>query len=160
MKVVSGNFCREYRVVFVMAERSKRQIEIVEAMIEDALISAAEFERECEAFAESQKIHEMADVVEELGEWIEERDADRLEKLGVTMEEDGDGRLVFHARGESEPFVVRPRADMTIAAGGVIVHLNPHLPILEEDVYGEVLDRLLIWAGASGASSRKRFGGH
>ena len=65
-----------------MTERSERQVEIVSAMIEDALISANEFERDCAAFAESQKIDEMMDVIEELSEWIEERDADRLEELG------------------------------------------------------------------------------
>lgn len=141
-----------------MTERSKRQVEIVNAMIEDALISAAEFERDCEAFAESQKADEMADVIDELSEWIEERDADRLEEFGISMEEDAEGRLLFRADGRDEPFVVRPRADLTIAAGAKIVPLNPDLPILEEDVYAEVLERIFVWAGVSETKPPKRFG--
>ena len=141
-----------------MTERSKRQIDIVNTMMEDALISAQEFERECEEFAEIQKIDEMADVIDELSQWIEERDADRLEEFGISMEEDVDGRLLFRIDERKEPFVVRPRADMTIAAGSKILHLNPDLPILEEDVYAEVLERLFIWAGVSEVKPRKRFG--
>lgn len=141
-----------------MTEHSKRQVEIVSAMIEDALISANEFERDCEAFAESQKIDEMADVIEELSEWIEERDADRLEELGISMEEDAKGRLLFRVDQREEPFVVRPRSDMTIAAGAKILPINPELPVLEEDIYAEVLERILIWAGASQSRPRKRFG--
>jgi hypothetical protein len=141
-----------------MTERSTRQTAIVEAMMEDALISAHEFERACEAFAESQKADEMADVIGELSEWLEERDADRLEELGISMEEDAKGQLVFRVEGRDEPFVVRPRADLTIAAGGKIVHLNPELPILEDDIYLEVLERILIWAGALETKPRKRFG--
>jgi hypothetical protein len=141
-----------------MTERSERQTAIVEAMMEDALISAGEFERACEAFAESQQVDEMADVINELSEWLEERDADLLEELGIFMEEDAQGQLVFSAVGRDEPFIVRPRADMTIAAGGKIVHLNPELPILENDIYLEVLERILIWAGAMESKPRKRFG--
>ena len=141
-----------------MTERSKRQVEIVNAMIEDALISAHEFERDCEAFAESQKIDEMADVIEELSEWIEERDADRLEELGISMEEDAKGRLLFRVDEREEPFVVRPRSDMTIAAGPKILPINPDLPVLEEDIYAEVLERILVWAGVPESRHRKRFG--
>ena len=130
-----------------MVERSKRQIEIVEALLESALISAREVEREFEAFAEAQQSDDMADVIDELHEWIEARDADRLEELGIAMEEDARGYLLFRLNGREEPFVVRPRADMTIAAGGKIVELNPELPILEEDVYAEVLERIFVWAG-------------
>lgn len=115
-------------------------------MMADALASAREFERDCEAFAERQKIGEMIDVIEEFAEWLEERDADLLRDLGVAMEEGVDGRLLFRVDGRDEPFVVRPRHDMTISAGGKIVHLNPDLPILEDDVYTEVLARLLVWA--------------
>lgn len=129
-----------------MTKRTKRQVEIVETMMADALASAREFERDCEAFAERQKTDEMIDVIEEFAEWLEERDADRLKDLGVTMDEGADGRLLFRVDGRDEPFVVRPRDDLTISAGGKIVHLNPDLPILEDDVYAEVLGRLLMWA--------------
>lgn len=142
-----------------MTERTKRQVEIVETMIADALVSAREFERECEAFAESQKIDEMADVIDELSEWIEERDADRLEEFGISMEEGANGHLLFRVDEKEEPFVVRPRADMTIAAGSKIVHLDPDLPILEEDIYAEVLERIFVWAGASDARPFRRFDG-
>ena len=141
-----------------MTERTRRQVEIVDAMIEDALISAHEFERDCEAFAESQKIDEMADIIEELSEWIEERDADRLEELGISMEEPHCHHWRFRVDQREEPFVVRPRSDMTIAAGAKILAINPELPVLEEDIYAEVLERILIWAGASQSRPRKRFG--
>lgn len=141
-----------------MAERSERQIEIVNTMMENALVSAQEFERECEAFAESQKIDEMADVIDELSEWIEERDADTLETFGIAMEDDLDGRLLFRLVDRDEPFVVRPREDMTIAAGSNVLHLNPDLPILDEDVYAQVMERLFVWAGVSEVRPRRRFG--
>ena len=144
-------------VEFSMTKRSRRQIEIVNGMIEDALISARDFERACEAFADGDMIDEVADVIEELSEWIEERDADRLEEFGIFMEEDAIGQLVFRKAGQEEPFVVRPRADLTIAAGGRIVQLNPDLPILEEDIYAEVVERLFIWAGVSETRPGKRF---
>lgn len=141
-----------------MTERTERQIEIVNEMLENALISAREFERECEAFAERQTADEMADVIDELSEWIEERDSHTLEDFGIAMEEDLDGRLLFRLADKDEPFVVRLREDMTIAAGWEILHLDPDLPILDEDVYAEVMERLLIWAGVSEAKPRKRFG--
>jgi len=140
-----------------MTKRSKEQIAIVNAMIEGALISAREFERDCEAFAESELIDEAAEVIDELSEWIEERDADRLEEFGISMEDDALGQLLFRIDGREEPFVVRPRTDLTIAAGGRIVQLNPDLPILEEDIYAEVLERIFIWAGVSETRPRKRF---
>jgi len=141
-----------------MMERSETQKAIVEGMIEDALVSAREFERACEAFAESQHIDEMADVINELSEWFEERDADRFEELGIVMGEDAKGHLVFRVDGRDDPFVVRPRADMSIAAGDKIVQLNPELPVLEDDIYLEVLERIMIWAGALETKPRKRFG--
>lgn len=141
-----------------MTERSKRQIEIVNTMIEDALISAHEFERECNTFADRHNINEMTEVIEELSEWIEERDADRLEDLGISMEEDARGRLLFRMDQLDEPFVVRPRSDMTIAAGTKILPINPELPVLEESIYAEVLERILVWAGAAESPTRKPFG--
>ena len=141
-----------------MADRSKRQNEIVAEMMQQAIASAREFERDCEAFAERQKIDEMVDVIEEFAEWVEERDADRLEELGISMEEAVDGRLLFRVEELDEPFVVRPRADMTIAAGGKIIHLNPDLPILEDDVYAEVLERIISWAADPGSKTQRPFG--
>lgn len=140
-----------------MAERSKRQIEIVQGMIEDALVSAREFERACEAFAESQKVDEMADVIDELNQWIEERDADRLEDLGILMEDGEQGELMFRIAERDEPFVVRVRDDMAIVVGGKILQLNPDLPILDDDIYEEVLERLFVWAGASQPKPRHGF---
>jgi len=141
-----------------MVERTKRQIEIVEALMEGALISAREFELDRETFAERQKTDEMADVIEEFAEWLEERDSDRLEALGVSMEQGIDGRLLFRVPDGDEPFVVRPRADQTIAAGNKIIQLNPDLPILEDEVYAEMLGRILTWATGSASRSQRRFG--
>lgn len=140
-----------------MTERSKRQLEIVALMIEDALTSARNFERDVNVFAETRRTEEMVNVIQELSDWIEERDSDRLEDVGVTMEDGVDGRLLFKMAGKARPFVVRPRADMSIAAGGRIVHLNPDLPILDEDVYAEVLDRIFVWAESGKAERRRRF---
>lgn len=132
-----------------MMERSKRQTETVQKMIVDALVSAKEFERDCEAFVESQKIDDMAEVIDELSEWIEERDADRLEAFGISMEDDAKGQLLFRIDALDEPFVVRPRADMTIAVGPKILAIDPECPVLEEELYAEVLERIFIWAGVS-----------
>jgi hypothetical protein len=140
-----------------MAERTKRQNEIVDKMIADALVTAAEFERECAALSERQTIDEMADVVGELSQWIEERDAGKLERFSISMERGANGHLLFRLIGKRDPFIVRPRAEMTISAGGEIVQLNPDLPILDEEVYAEVLERIFIWAGVSGAGMRKKF---
>lgn len=139
-----------------MTKRSKRQVEIVEAMIEEALIAAGDFERSCRAFEQSQHNDEMTHVIEELSEWIEERDADRLEELGIVMEEDAKGRLLFRVEERDEPFVVRPRADMTIAAGRKILPINPELPVLDEDTYAEVLERIVIWAGVPAIRPRRQ----
>ncbi len=132
-----------------MTERSKRQIEIVEKMIVDAFVSAGEFERDRKRFAESRKIDDMAEIIDELSEWIEERDADRLESFGISMEEGLGGQLLFRIDALDEPFIVRPRADMTIAAGRKILAVDPECPVLEEEVYAEVLERIFIWAGVS-----------
>ena len=136
-----------------MTDRSKRQIEIVDNMIVDALVSAREFERDCDAFVANQKVDnttgDLAELIDELSEWIEERDADRLETFGITMEEDAKGQLLFRIDALDEPFVVRPRADMTIAAGREILAIDPECPVLEEELYAEVLARIFVWAGVA-----------
>ncbi len=129
-----------------MATRSQRQNAIVQTMIEDALVSANEFERECIAFAERQKMKELGDVIGELGVWLDERESAWLARLGIEMLENEEGELAFGSPRHSRPFRVSTGANDTIIAGGRLVRLDRDLPVLDEDVYDEVLSRLLDWA--------------
>ncbi|MBU2533451.1 MAG: hypothetical protein KKB37_11970 [Alphaproteobacteria bacterium] len=129
-----------------MAESPKRTAEIVQGMIEDALASARDFDREPDAFAIKRQFDEMTEVVEEFAEWVEERDIHTLHALGVSMQENAQGHLIFSAEGRDDTFEVRPRADMAINAGGRVFLLNPGMPIMEEDVYEQVLQSILLWA--------------
>lgn len=146
-----------------MARRSKRQQEIVATMIDDALTSAKQYEADCEEFAESQKLKNMADVIADLGAWLEERDGDRLEACGISMDGSANGQLLFRMEGKARPFVVRRRADISVptdcsfVAGGRIVHLNRDLPVLDIEVYELVLERIFNWAGLGTSRPGRRY---
>jgi hypothetical protein len=142
-----------------MAERTKRQNEIVEKMIEDALVSANEFERECEVFAAREKIDEVADVMGELGDWLSERDAVRLSCFGVQMEVGVNGHLSFRMNEKEGCFSVRPGPGLAITAGDKQMLLDPDLPMLDDGIYDEVLRLICDWAGVTEAGQRKRFEG-
>lgn len=132
-----------------MSERSKRQVEIVDSMIEEALQSARQSESDCVPLAAPEIIDEIPYFVGELRDWLETRDAGLLRALGISMETDGDGQLVFRAAHKARPFMVRPQTDRSIVVGGRIIHLDPEAPVLDQEVYDYIVERLLIWAGIS-----------
>ena len=134
-----------------MSERSKRQKEIVAEMKRQALESAAAFERDSIEASRLRRIERVESVIDDLTDRLVEEHMLLLEALGVSVEEI-DGRLVLEKDGKT--FIVRPREDMTLAADGVIVHLNPDLPVLDDEVYEAVMGRILMWAGASGEKPR------
>lgn len=137
-----------------MSEK-RSAIEIISALERDANAAARQYEEDVQAFERSYRIERMEDLIDDLADRLDEREAGRLAEQGVVLKE-GEGRLVL-MRADSA-FEVRPRDDMTIAVDGKIMRPDPEFPVLTDDFYDEVLARIRVWVDPSTAGP-KRLGG-
>jgi hypothetical protein len=137
-----------------MPERDNRNSRIVAELKRNALASAAIFARDCEIASLRRRVERAEVVIADLAERFEDEHVLEFAALGVTFAEH-DGRLVLEQEGRK--FVIRAREDMTFAADGVIIPLNPEFPVLDDDVYETVLGRVRAWAGASDPNPTRYF---
>jgi hypothetical protein len=127
------------------AHRNERNERIVRRLEIEANQSAATYIAEVEAFARESRLKRMADLLEELTEWMEEEgDLDRLQAQGVELdEEEGLVRFVQGAR----KMTLCARDDMSIKVDGKIMYPNPDCPVLDDEFYVDVMARVYHWAG-------------
>lgn len=132
---------------------------IVAAMIDAACASAAELRREQAAFADHLAREDMIVVIEDFAEWIEDYDADFLEAAEIDIRQLDDGRLVLASPRAGHPFIIQVYSACELSAGGKIVPVNHDLAVLDGALYGDLVNRLLEWAGMTpDADQKKRWG--
>jgi len=133
---------------------------IVTAMMNEALESAATLAREQALFAARLRIENMQVVVDDIADWIDDEDYARLEDAAIEMRQMADGRLVFRSPLRDEPFVIRVNSTRELSVGGRIVRVNHDLAVLDQELYGDLINRLLDWFGVQLAGRKtRRLGG-
>lgn len=117
---------------------------VVDRIISEALASARSHEQDVRQFHRDERLRRMHVLVNDVAEWLEEgEDAHRLAALGVSWRQDGEGLFFEQA---SRAFVIAPRDDMTVSAGGTIIHANRDCPVLTRSLYATVMACVLHWA--------------
>ncbi len=141
-----------------MPQRSARNEAIIRQLELEANASAELYEAEVEEFQALYRLERMQDVVDDIGDWLEdEGDLDRLNLLGVSVDADAGAPLRF--RQGQRLFTIRARDDMSIAVDGKIMHPNRECPVLDQALYDEVIARLFDWAHKrQGDGPRRYFG--
>jgi hypothetical protein len=133
---------------------------IVTAMMSEALESAAALAREQAFFATRLRMENMQVIVDDIADWIDEHDHGRLDDAASEMRQLADGRLVFHSPLRDEPFVIRVYSTRELSVGGRIVPVNHDLAVLDQEPYGDLINRLLDWFGVQPAGRKtRRLGG-
>ena len=127
-----------------MTKRRSSTESIVRELEVQANETARRYLRTAAQFSDEQRRKRMDMLIEDLSDLIDESgDLDRLRSMGIEVrEEEGVLRLIKGRRS----MVVRPRNDMSIVVGGVIMQPDRDLPVLDCLFYDEVLKRICDWA--------------
>ncbi|MEQ8825904.1 MAG: hypothetical protein RIC14_16180 [Filomicrobium sp.] len=141
-----------------MVQRSERNNAIIRQLEIDANASARVYETEVQEFQALYRLERMQDVVEAIGDWLEdEGDLDRLDVLGVLVDGESGKPLKF-VQGR-RTFTIRARDDMSVVVGGKIMHPNRECPVLDQRFYDEVMSQVFEWAQGEVTRGPKRYFG-
>lgn len=128
---------------------------IVRALEAEANAVAAELAKLSKVENKDYRLSRMESLIEDLMERIVESEGHTFEWLGITMFA-GDGGFDL-CQGERR-LEVRAGNELSIVVDNLVMEPNPELPILDNEFYDAIMERILDWA-RSRPSERGRANG-